>query len=66
MIAVKPSVVRFSTQNPRMSAGGHRYFDIVVDGQRISEAACSYIDMVAGDEMLELVAFDTSKVAVAF
>lgn len=44
--------------------GDTEYFDIEVGGRRIAEAAWSYVEMVAGDELHELVAFDSSKVTV--
>ena len=46
--------------------GDTEYFDIEVDGERVSEAAWSYVEMVEGAEILrELVAFDGSKVALS-
>lgn len=44
--------------------GDTEYFDLEVDGHRIGEAAWSYIEMVAGHELHELVAFDSTKVTV--
>jgi len=45
--------------------GDTEYFDIVVDGATVTEAAWSYVDMVEGAEALQhLVAFDTSKIHV--
>lgn len=43
--------------------GNTEYFDIVTGDQHIAEAAWSYVDTVAGDELLELVAFDSAKVS---
>ena len=46
--------------------GNTEYFDIVVDGDRIAEAAWSYIDTIdVAAELRDLVAFDTTKVVVA-
>lgn len=45
--------------------GDTEYFDIEIDGGVMPEAAWSYIEMVAGYELHELVAFDTSKVTVS-
>ena len=42
--------------------GDTEYFDIIAGDQRAPEAAWSYIEMVAGDELFELVAFDSTKV----
>ena len=42
--------------------GDTEYFNIVVDREQLSEAAWSYVKMVAGNELLDLVAFDASKV----
>lgn len=42
--------------------GDTEYFDIVANGEHVAEAAWSYVKMVAGDELFELVAFDPSKV----
>ena len=44
--------------------GDTEYFDLVVGDNRIAEAAWSYVKMVAGDELKELIAFDSSKVTV--
>ena len=45
--------------------GDTEYFDIVVGGSTLTEAAWSYVDMVEGAEaLLHLIAFDTSKVIV--
>jgi uncharacterized protein (DUF427 family) len=44
--------------------GDTEYFDIVTKSGRSPEAAWSYVEMVAGDELQDLVAFDASKVAV--
>jgi len=43
--------------------GDTEYFDVVTNGHQVTEAAWSYIEMVAGDELFELVAFDSAKVA---
>ncbi len=45
--------------------GDTEYFDVTVDGQTYTEAAWSYVKMILGDELKELVAFDTSQVNVA-
>lgn len=46
--------------------GNTEYFDLVVDGETIAEAAWSYIDTIPEAEILHgYVAFDTSKVDVA-
>lgn len=46
--------------------GDTEYFDVVVDGERIAEAAWSYVDTIeVAAELNGLVAFDTRKVAVA-
>ena len=44
--------------------GDTEYFDVVVDGERISEAAWSYVEMVAGHELRTLIAFDQSRISV--
>ena len=45
--------------------GNTRYFDVVVGGERIGEAAWSYVDTIdVAAELRDLVAFDTSKVTV--
>ncbi len=45
--------------------GDTEYFEVVVGGETVSEAAWSYIDMVDGAEALQgLIAFDTRKVTV--
>lgn len=45
--------------------GDTEYFDIVAeDGGEHAEAAWSYIEMVAGDELRDLIAFDATKVRV--
>lgn len=45
--------------------GDTEYFDVVVDGESVSEAAWSYVEMVEGAEALQhLIAFDTRKVQV--
>ena len=45
--------------------GDTEYFDVVVDGEPVTEAAWSYIEMVEGAEALQhLIAFDTRKVTV--
>ena len=44
--------------------GDTEYFDLLVGGDRVPEAAWSYVKMVAGEELFELVAFDPSKVAI--
>lgn len=46
--------------------GDTEYFDLVIDGRRTEAAAWSYVgEMVAGEELEGLVAFDTSRVRVA-
>ena len=42
--------------------GDTEYFDLVIDGERVPEAAWSYVKMILGDELFELVSFDGSKV----
>lgn len=42
--------------------GDTEYFDVVVGDERIPEAAWSYVKMILGDELLELVSFDGRKV----
>ena len=45
--------------------GDTQYFDIVADGERIAEAAWSYVDTIdEAAEISDLVAFDSSKVVV--
>ena len=46
--------------------GDTEYFDVVVDGERIAEAAWSYVDTIeVAAELRGLVAFDATKVTVA-
>ncbi len=46
--------------------GDTEYFDLVLDGERIAEAAWSYVDTIdVAAELRGLVAFDTTKVIVA-
>lgn len=46
--------------------GNTQYFDVVVDGERISEAAWSYVETIeVAAELRDLIAFDTTKVTVA-
>ena len=46
--------------------GDTEYFDLVVGGQRIAEAAWSYVETLdIAAELRDLVAFDATKVAVA-
>lgn len=46
--------------------GDTEYFDVVVDGERVAEAAWSYLDTIeVAADLRDLVAFDTSKVTVA-
>jgi uncharacterized protein (DUF427 family) len=46
--------------------GDTEYFDLVVDGERIAEAAWSYVDTIdVAAGLRGLVAFDTTKVLVA-
>lgn len=43
--------------------GDTEYFDLVVDGERVPGAAWSYVgDMVAGEEIRDLIAFDARTV----
>ncbi len=42
--------------------GDTEYFDIVANGQHLTEAAWSYVKMVAGEELLDLIAFDQSSI----
>ena len=44
--------------------GDTEYFDIDVGGSRHAEAAWSYVEMVAGEELKDLVAFDATQVTV--
>ena len=45
--------------------GDTEYFDVVVNGETVTEAAWSYVEMVDGAEALQhLIAFDTRKVQV--
>ncbi|MGI9615085.1 MAG: DUF427 domain-containing protein [Acidimicrobiales bacterium] len=45
--------------------GDTEYFDVVVDGERIAEAAWSYVETIeVAAELNGLVAFDTTKVVV--
>ena len=46
--------------------GDTEYFDLMVDGERIAEAAWSYTDTIEVAEVLrDLVAFDASKVTIS-
>lgn len=45
--------------------GDTEYFDIAIGGDRHAEAAWSYVSMRLGDELKDLVAFDTRQVRVA-
>lgn len=45
--------------------GDTEYFDVTIDGQTYPEAAWSYVKMILGDELKDLIAFDTSQVEVA-
>ncbi len=46
--------------------GDTEYFDLVVDGQRIPEAAWSYVETIdEAAELRDLIAFDATKVTVA-
>ena len=59
------ALVRLDTSTHCPLKGNTEYFDVVVDGEPVSEAAWSYIEMVAGAEALQhLIAFDTRKVTV--
>ena len=43
--------------------GDTEYFDLVVDGERVPAAAWSYVgEMVAGEEIRDLIAFDARSV----
>lgn len=45
--------------------GDTEYFDFVVDGERITEAAWSYVDTIdVAAQLRDLVAFDTTKIIV--
>ncbi|MEM7274737.1 MAG: DUF427 domain-containing protein [Actinomycetota bacterium] len=45
--------------------GDTEYFDLVVDGQRISEAAWSYVDTLdIAEELRDRIAFDAAKVVI--
>ena len=44
--------------------GDTEYFDVTVDGQTYPEAAWSYVEMILGDELKDLIAFDTTQVDV--
>lgn len=44
--------------------GDTEYFDVVVGDDRHSEAAWSYVTMRLGDELEDLIAFDTRQVLV--
>ena len=44
--------------------GDTEYFDIVLDDDRLSEAAWSYVTMRLGDELKDLIAFDPRQVHV--
>lgn len=46
--------------------GNTAYFDIVAGGERIAEAAWSYVDTIdEAAELRDLIAFDTAKVTVS-
>lgn len=46
--------------------GDTEYFDVVVDGERIAEAAWSYVDTIdVAADLRGLVAFDNTKVIIA-
>ena len=46
--------------------GNTEYFDVVVGGERVTEAAWSYVDTIdVATELRDLIAFDATKVAVA-
>ena len=44
--------------------GSTEYFDIDAGGEPLAEAAWSYVEMRLGDELKDLVAFDTRRVRV--
>ena len=44
--------------------GDTEYFDVIAGGTTRKEAAWSYVRMVAGDELKNLIAFDRNKVSV--
>lgn len=46
--------------------GDTEYFDLVVDGERIAEAAWSYVETIdVAAELRDLIAFDSAKVNVS-
>ena len=46
--------------------GNTQYFDLVVDGERIAEAAWSYVDTIdVAADLRGLVAFDTTNVIIS-
>ncbi len=45
--------------------GDTEYFDLVIAGGRTPDVAWSYVKMILGDELFELISFDGSKVAVS-
>ena len=45
--------------------GDTEYFDIEIGSARHAEVAWSYVEMVAGDELKDLVAFDARQVEVS-
>jgi len=44
--------------------GSTEYFDVTVDGDTAADAAWSYVEMRLGDELKDLIAFDSSQVSV--
>ncbi len=45
--------------------GDTEYFDVAVDGEVVPDAAWSYVNMRLGDELKQLVAFDSSKAVIS-
>lgn len=44
--------------------GDTEYFDVAVGDESLTDAAWSYVEMVLGDELKDLVAFDGSRIEV--
>ena len=45
--------------------GDTEYFDVVIGNERVPDAAWSYVEMVAGFELQDLVAFDARVITVS-
>lgn len=59
------SLVRIDKTTHCPLKGDTEYFDVVVDGERVSEAAWSYVQTIdVAAELNGLIAFDSSKVDV--